>query len=153
VTARIAPPLKRRHESSSALAAHPELGRVIELGGGAVPMSVTQLARANPKFPVNAMMGLVIGRQAVLAPKKTPAREQQRLARLATLRTLPRVMRAEAELLLLLDRAQGGDRRAAAKLRTRLADPLHLPIASYPASLMRRRLASFHELPETEEIP
>lgn len=144
LTVRVAPPLKRRHEKACEAAADPEAGLFVELGG-AMFMDraferLERLARTNPKFPLNCQVRLLGGRRAVLAPEPTPPSWQLRLAGLATDRHLPRTVRDEAKLLLLLDRVQEGERPAAARLRQRLSDDLRLPIPIHAATLIRRRL-------------
>jgi hypothetical protein len=144
-TVHVAPPEVPRHERSSAIAAAPDAGLFIELGGAMwldrAYEKLDRLDRDNPKFPLNRQFRLLTGRSEVLAEAPTPALWRARLAELALDRRAAAAVRAEAQLLLLLDRAQEGDRRSAARLRRRLTDDLRLPVPAYSAALIRRRLA------------
>jgi len=143
VTVRIAPPLEKRHERSSDLAADPESGLFVELGGSlSVPARdrLTKLRRDNPKFPLNPLVQLLDARNRVLAEAATPQKDRQRLQQLADDACLPPALRAEAQLPLLLDRAQAGDSQAKKRLRQRLAKRDRLPIAPHAAHLIRRNL-------------
>ena len=146
LTVRIVPPLEKRHERSSAMVAEPEVGLFIELGGsvqsGPMHKQLASLSRSNPKFPLTPLVRLLDGRRDVLAEAKTPVKSRERLEGLAANSALPRPVRAEAELLVLLDSAQKGDRKAGARLRRRLSNEAKLPVAPYTAHLIRRRLES-----------
>lgn len=144
VMVRIAPPLEKRHERSSAVIAEPEVGLFFELGGtyqsSQTRERLAYLRRTNPKFPLNPMARLLEGRCKVMAEAATPEKTRVQLAEIATASELPKHARAEAKLLLLLDRAQGGDRRSASRLRSHLANEARLPVEPYTAHLMKRQL-------------
>ena len=144
VIVRIAPPLEKRHERSSAVVAEPEVGLFFELGGtyqsSRALERLVYLRRTNPKFPLNPMALLLEGRRKVMAEAATPEKTRAQLAQIASTSALPKRIRTEAELLLLLDRAQDGERRSASRLRRRLADDSRLPVESYTAHLMKHRL-------------
>lgn len=151
----IVPPLERRHELSCAIAAHPETGLFVELGGTELSSRIREqleyLGQTNPKFPLNPLIQLLDGRRDVLAETTTTARSREQLARLAEDPALPSPVRTEADLLLLLDRAQKGDRRAKARLRRRLFDEARLPVTPYAAHLIRRRLRAAQTQSSQEE--
>lgn len=151
---RVAPPLKRRQERACDLAADPAVGRFVELGGapdaGGAEGNLAELRRVNPEFPLHAVVRLLHGREAVLAPRSTPLTWRRRLAKLGADRRLPEFVRTEARLLLALDQAQRGDTRAAARLARRLGTEDTVPIPGYSAMLIRRGLQTLMQsnLPE-----
>lgn len=139
---RVTPPLKPRQESSCHAAAEPQAGLFVEMGGaerlGPEHESLRRLQKNNPGFPLNDVVKLLLGRNSVLAPGRTPDHHRTRLRQISMDKRLPRFVRSEARMLLDLDRLQEGELRSSASLERRL---LEGSIPHYPATLIRKRLA------------